>query len=146
MNENNPAPLKPTETNRTSYISADFSHSTRVVVMPVSDDDLLDAGTELSQGVFKVADVLWNRRFSCVNEHTSEIKIKTETEHNLYSCDQPSQNITQKKRIRKQIWTIKWVFCSDLFNEGKEVKLNLPHNEWYISFELWGNGTVVLGE
>jgi len=57
----------------TSYVSADIFHSSSVVVMPVCDDDLLDAGVELPQSIFQVVDVFRHSGFSGVYQHTSGI-------------------------------------------------------------------------
>lgn len=48
---------------------ADVLHSSGVVVVPVSDDDLLDAGVELAQSLFQAADVFRYRRFPGVYQH-----------------------------------------------------------------------------
>lgn len=57
----------------TSYVPADIFYSTCVVMMPVCDDDLLDAGAELLQCLFQAADVFRHSRFPRVYQHPSGI-------------------------------------------------------------------------
>lgn len=78
----------------TSDVPADVLHSTRVVMMPVCDDDLLDAGVELLQYLFQIADVFWHGRFASVYQHspgiwshiTNNMHVKGFKCSNLYSC------------------------------------------------------------
>lgn len=58
----------------TSDVPADVLHSAGVVMMPVCDDDLLDAGVELPQYLFQTADVFRHSRFSSVYQHSPGIQ------------------------------------------------------------------------
>lgn len=57
----------------TGELPADVLHSTRVVMMPVCDNDLLDAGVKLLQCLFQIADVFGHSGFSSVYQHSPAI-------------------------------------------------------------------------
>lgn len=57
----------------TGELPADVLHSTCVVMMPVCDDDLLDAGVKLLQCLFEIADVFRHSGLSGVYQHSPAI-------------------------------------------------------------------------
>lgn len=60
--------------NLTYNVPTDVLHPACVVVMPVCDDDLLDACVELLQCLFEISDVFRHTRFSSVYQHPPAIK------------------------------------------------------------------------
>lgn len=66
----------------TGDVPADVLHPAHVVVVPVCDHDLLDAGVELLQRLFEPADVFWHSRLSSVNQHSAGIQSHTFTSEN----------------------------------------------------------------
>lgn len=61
----------------TGDVPADVLHPAHVVLMPVGDEDLLDAGVELLQRLFEAADVFRHSSISSVDQHSSGIYLHT---------------------------------------------------------------------